>query len=120
MPGCENLSALQKAEQGAARILQRGGYKSGTGDQDQIQARGDVWDESPHRFAKETFSSVPINSRSHRSTRCHANFYARLVMSLDNQHNKRVGIGFAGTPHPLEVFRSGQAKLSLHPLSRTR
>jgi hypothetical protein len=31
-----------------------------------------------------------------------------------------VGIGLAGTPHPLEIFGSSQAELSLHPLSRTR
>jgi hypothetical protein len=40
-------------------------------------------------------------------------------MHLHYQHNKRVGIGLARTPHPLEVFGAGQTELSLHPLPRT-
>jgi hypothetical protein len=40
-------------------------------------------------------------------------------MSLYNQHNKRVGIGLAGTPHPLEVFGAGQTELPLHPYPQT-
>jgi hypothetical protein len=37
------------------------------------------------------------------------------VAGLHHQHNKRVGIRLAILPHPLEIFRSGQAKLALHP-----
>jgi hypothetical protein len=44
---------------------------------------------------------------------------ASPFMRLYYQHNKRVGIGLAGTPHPLEVFGAGQTELSLHPLPRT-
>ena len=44
---------------------------------------------------------------------------ATLIMRLHYQHNKRVGIGLAGTPHPLEVFGAGQTEPSLHPLPRT-
>jgi hypothetical protein len=39
----------------------------------------------------------------------------RSVTFLDYQHNKRVGIGLARTPHPLEIIRPGQTEISLHP-----
>jgi len=39
-----------------------------------------------------------------------------VVALLYHQHNKRVGIRLARTPHPLEIFRPGQTELSLHPL----
>ena len=45
--------------------------------------------------------------------------HARMVTLLYNQHSKRVGIGLARTPHPLEIFRPGQTELSLHPLLET-
>ena len=106
MLGNNNLSALQKIEECAACILKCGRDKSGAGDQDQVQAWCDVWDESPHRFTEESFGSVPVNGCSYCSPRRDTNSRkcAWLVVSLDNQHNKRVGIGFTGTPHPLEVF----------------
>jgi hypothetical protein len=37
------------------------------------------------------------------------------IAGLRHQHNKRVGIRLTGPPHPLEIFRSGQAKFALHP-----
>ena len=83
-----------------------------------------MWDESAHGFAQKPFGPVPVNSCSHRPSRRHTDPYMRdfsasLVMSLHYQHNKRVGIGLAGTPHPLEIFGVGQTELSLHPYSRT-
>ncbi len=80
----------------------------------------------PHRFAQETLGPVPINGCPHRPPGRHPDFHAGLVhriasliMSLHYQHNKRVGIGLARTPHPLEVFGAGQTKFSLHPYPRT-
>jgi hypothetical protein len=37
------------------------------------------------------------------------------VTGLNHQYNKRMGIRLSGSPHPLEIFRSGQAKFTLHP-----
>jgi hypothetical protein len=117
---------LQKGEQSLAGFFQRCRDKPGAGDQDQIQAGCDAWEEGSHRFPKEAFGAISINRCSHRSTCRHSDLYARLahrvaslIMRLNYQHNKRVGIGLAGTPHPLEVFGAGQTELSLHPNPRT-
>ena len=101
--------------QGMLRIGQSGRCKRGTGDQDQVRTGGDGWDERAHRFAQKSFRAVPIDSRPHRPARRHPHLHTRLVMRLHYQHNKRVGIGLSITPHPLEVFRSGQTETSLHP-----
>src|SRR5215212_7707284 len=100
-------------------FFQGGRNKSRAGDQDQVESWMDVRDQSPHHFAQETFGTVPINRCSHRSPRGDTDFYTRLVMRLHYQHNKRVGIGLARTPHPLEVFGAGQTEFSLHPYPLT-
>jgi len=86
-----------------------------SGDQDQIQIGGDAGEQRPHGFAQESFCPVPMNGRPYCPACRDPHFYTRLIMSLHYQHNKRVGIGLARTPHPLEVFGSGQTKLSLQP-----
>jgi hypothetical protein len=35
----------------------------------------------------------------------------------NHQHNKRVGIGFSKTPHPLDIVGPGQAKPAFHPFT---
>lgn len=119
------LRALQKVEQGLAGFLQRGGGQPGAGDQDQIragsvvlsQSKGHVRKKSPHRFAQKTLRAIASHSASGGASRRHSNSYAGLRILFDNQNDKRVGIGPAGTPHPLEIFRPGQTELSLHPRS---
>ena len=76
---------------------------------------------------QEPLGPVPMNGGPYCPSSRHPDLYAGLVhriasliIRLNYQHNKRVGIGLAGTPHPLEVFGAGQTKLSLHPLPRTR
>ena len=100
-------------------LLQRGGHKPRPGDQDQVQVGGNARDQGPHGFSQKPFGPVSMNGGPYCPSSRNPDFYAWLFVSLHYQHNKRVGIGLAGTPHPLEVFGPGQTKLSLHPLSRT-
>jgi len=102
-------------------------YQPGAGDQDQIQVGGNIWDQGAHGFTQEPLGPVSMNGGPYCPSSRHPDFYAgmvpriaSLIVSLNYQHNKRVGIGLAGTPHPLEVFGPGQTKFSLHPLPRTR
>jgi len=78
-------------------------------------SKGDVWDQSPHHFAQEAFAPVSNDRCANRLACRDSHTHVGLIAFLRNQHNKRVGIGLAITPHPLEVFGSGQTELSLHP-----
>jgi hypothetical protein len=116
----QDLCASQQVKQSLTGLFQGGGDQPRSGDQNQVQVGSDVWEQGPHRFAEETFCSIAMNSGPYCPPSRNTDFDLRLIMSLNYQHNKRVGIGLARTPHPLEVFGSGQTKLSLHPLPRTR
>jgi hypothetical protein len=68
-----------------------------------------------HGGPQETFGAVAPDSHPDGlpSRHAHADFW--LVAGLDNQDNKRMGIGFSETPHPLEIGRPGQAEFALQP-----
>jgi len=101
-------------------VFQGSGDQPGSSDKDQVQIGSDVWQQSPHCFTQKPFSSVTMNGGPDCPSSRNSNLYAWLIMSLHYQHNKRVGIGLARTPHSLEVFGSGQTKLSLQPSPGTR
>jgi hypothetical protein len=115
--GCD-LGTLQEGEQSLTDFLQGGGGEVRTGDQEQVQPWGDVWDEWTHRFTQKSLCPVALHCCPDRPA-CrdpHANARPSALLAFQhNQHNKRVGIGLTGTPHPLDIFGSGQTEPSLHP-----
>jgi hypothetical protein len=77
--------------------------------------RGDGWGKSPHCLSQEPLCPVASHGGAGRPPSRNSDSQVALRVLVDNQNDKRVGIGPAGTPHPLEIFRPGQTKLSLHP-----
>jgi len=64
-----------------------------------------------------SFNPVPLDSHSDRLS-CHdANARLLNFIGSHNQHNERVRIRPAYTPHPLEVGGPGQAKPAFHPFT---
>ena len=109
------MCASQQVEQSLTGVFQSGASQPGSGDQDQVQVGSEIWEQGPHGFTEKPFGSITMNGGPDCPASCNSNLYVRLFMRLHYQHNKRVGIGLARTPHPLEVFGSGQTKLSLQP-----
>ena len=109
------MCASQQVEQSLTGVFQSGAGQPRSGDQDQVQVGSEIWEQDPHGFTEEPFGSITMNGAPYCPSSRNSNLYMRLFMALHYQHNKRVGIGLARTPHPLEVFGSGQTKLSLQP-----
>lgn len=72
------------------------------GDQEDVGTRREVRQDALHGGAQETFGAIPADGHSNCLSRGHSYAELGLVIGLGNQHNKRVGIGFSKTPHPLE------------------
>ena len=114
------MGASEKVEQSLTSVFQGGSNEPGSSDQNEVQIGSDAREQTPHGFAEKAFCSITMNGGSHRLASRDPYFQIWLFIALHYQHNKRVGIGLARTPHPLEVFGSGQTKLSLQPSPGTR
>ena len=101
------MGASHKVKQSLAGIFQGSRDESRSSDQNKVQVGSDVREQTPHGFPEEAFCTITMNSGPHRLARRDPDLYMRLFIGLHYQHNKRVGIGLARTPHPLEVFGSG-------------
>jgi len=103
MRGNQQSGALQERLQRGARLVKRGLRQGLAGDQEDIGTRCEVRQEALHGGPQETFGAVTPDSHPDGFSRCHAYADFGLVAGLDNQDNKRMGIGLAKTPHPLEI-----------------
>jgi hypothetical protein len=84
-------------------LLERGSDQGLAGNQEDIGTRREVRHEALHGGPQEAFGAVASHSQSDSFSGGHAHTQAGLVAELDYQHNKRVGIRLARTPHPLEI-----------------
>jgi len=106
---------MEKSREGGASVFQRGVDHARTGNQHKVPTGGERGEHRTYRFAQQSFGSIPLDSISNCSSCCHAHAQALLFTRLGYQDNKRVGIGRAVSPHPLELIRMGQAIFVLHP-----
>jgi hypothetical protein len=111
----EELGALEEGEQSLTGLLEGGVGKAWSGNQDQVEVGGEAGEEAAHGFPQESLCAVAVHGCANRLAGSDAHPQAGLFAFLHHQHNKRVGIRLAGTPHPLEIFGPGQTELSLHP-----
>ncbi len=112
----EDFGAAEDVLQRGTGFLQGGSYKRRAGNQNQIQTGGERIQVGTHRLPQKPLGSIPLHSPTSRLPCRDTHFHVRAsVAGLHHQHNKRVGIRLTSSPHPLEIFRSGQSKLALHP-----
>jgi len=94
-------------------LLIRGPRQWSPGNQNQVPARADCGKQHPHGLAQEALGAIALDGPPHGTSGGHA--HPERSRRDGYQHNKRVRVRLARVSHPLEISRSGQAKIALHP-----
>jgi hypothetical protein len=76
----------------------------------------DVGQRGAQRFSKHALSPVTLCGNSNGAPGGNPKTRLSTLARKYDQHNKRVGIGFSGLPHPLEIDRTGQTEFAFQPL----
>ena len=88
------------------RVFNRGKIASTyrwSGDQHDIPTPLELWQHGCHACSNLPFNTVPFDRISQRLSGDDTDFGYFKLIRMYYQHKKRVGIGSAELPHPLEV-----------------
>jgi hypothetical protein len=99
----QETSSLKQIRQGRAGLHKIGSGQRGTGNQQQIGPGEGFSQKSIHCRPQQALGPIAIDCIPDRQTGADPHPNTQLVRFQDIQYNKRVGIRFAGTPHPLEI-----------------
>jgi len=82
-------------------------HNGGTREQNHIPAGLHFRQEGTQCFSQHALGPVALHGRAHRTAGSDAKVRVQAVVGQRNKHDKRVGIGFTGAPHPLEIGGPG-------------
>jgi hypothetical protein len=99
----KETGSLEQIRQGSTGLVEIRFGQWGTRDQQQIGPVGCLRDKIVHCRSQQALGPVAFNGIPDRQSSAHPHTYACLVRFQYIQYNKRVGIGFARTTHPLEI-----------------
>jgi len=99
----KETSSLKQISQGCAGLQEIRIWQRGTSDQQQVRPADSLPQKFVHRRPQQAFGPIALDGIPDRQASAHSDTHTELVRFHNIQYNKRVGIGFAGTPHPLEI-----------------